>query len=114
MTTVEDIQTAIANLSPDELARLRTWLAQFQAAQPGSAVPAVADEPADATPTGGAKYPNITVRLSDLKGEVGPIIRRVSYALSDADVSDDEIEQYKEQAKASNPVSVTKRWVRVE
>jgi hypothetical protein len=32
MTTVEDIEKAIAELPPDELARLRAWLEEFEGA----------------------------------------------------------------------------------
>jgi hypothetical protein len=32
MTTVEDIERAVARLGPDELARFRVWFAEFEAA----------------------------------------------------------------------------------
>jgi hypothetical protein len=73
----------------------------------------VAERPA---PTdGGTKYPNIKVRLRDLGDDLGPILRRVSYAMADAGVDDAEIEQYKREVKQDdNPVAVAKRWVTVE
>ena len=33
MTTVEDIENAIAQLTPDELARLRAWFEEFEGAR---------------------------------------------------------------------------------
>lgn len=33
MTTIEDIEKAIAQLSPDELARLRAWFEEFEGAR---------------------------------------------------------------------------------
>ncbi len=116
MTTVEDIEKAIAALKPEEIERLRVWFAQFHPAQPGAASPEPAEPPAKTAPAGGSvRHPHVAVRLNDLKGEVGPIIRRVSYAMSDAGVGDDEIARYKDQVRAGgNPVAVTKRWVRVE
>jgi hypothetical protein len=33
MTTVEDIERAVAELAPDELARFRAWFAEFDAAR---------------------------------------------------------------------------------
>jgi hypothetical protein len=63
---------------------------------------------------GGTKYPNIKVRL-DQRDDVGPILRRVSYAMADAGIDDAEIEQYKREVKeANNPVAVARRWVTVE
>jgi hypothetical protein len=60
------------------------------------------------------KYPNISVKLADLGGEMWPILRRVSYALSDADIDEAEIEQYKAEVKAGgDPVAVSRRWVNV-
>lgn len=60
------------------------------------------------------KYPQIRVELSDLRGQMYPILRRVSYAMSDADIDDAEIERYKSEVKASNdPVGVSRRWVSV-
>jgi hypothetical protein len=65
--------------------------------------------------TGPSKYPHIKVDLADLRGQLWPILRRVSYAMSDADVNEDEIEQYKAEVKASSdPVAVSSRWVHVE
>jgi hypothetical protein len=40
--TLEEIQQAIAKLTPDERAKLRTWLAQFEAAQSGEIEPETA------------------------------------------------------------------------
>lgn len=62
-----------------------------------------------------AKYPQIRVALADLNGDMYPILRRVSYAMSDADIDDDEVERYKSEVKASeDPVGVSKRWVTVQ
>jgi hypothetical protein len=61
-----------------------------------------------------SRYPNITVELTDLGNQLWPILRRVSYAMSDADVDDAEIEQYKTEVKSSDdPVGVSRRWVHV-
>jgi Domain of unknown function (DUF6429) len=61
-----------------------------------------------------SKYPNIRVELADLGNQLWPILRRVSYAMSDADVDDAEIEQYKNEVKSSDdPVAVSRRWVQV-
>jgi hypothetical protein len=61
-----------------------------------------------------SKYPNIRVELADLGNQLWPILRRVSYAMSDADVDDAEIEQYKHEVKSSDdPVAVSRRWVHV-
>lgn len=72
-------------------------------------------EAAEAVASGPAKYPAISVELSDLGGEMWPILRRVSYAMSDADIDDDEIERYKSEVKeGSDPVAVSRRWVNVQ
>jgi hypothetical protein len=61
-----------------------------------------------------SRYPNIRVELADLGNQLWPILRRVSYAMSDADVDDAEIEQYKNEVKSSDdPVGVSRRWVHV-
>jgi hypothetical protein len=61
-----------------------------------------------------SKYPNITVELADLGNQLWPILRRVSYAMSDADVDDAEIEQYKNEVRSSDdPIGVSRRWVHV-
>jgi peptidoglycan hydrolase CwlO-like protein len=61
-----------------------------------------------------SRYPNIRVELADLGNQLWPILRRVSYAMSDADVDDAEIEQYKNEVKSSDdPIAVSKRWVQV-
>ena len=61
-----------------------------------------------------SKYPNITVELADLGNQLWPILRRVSYAMSDAGVNDALIEQYKNEMKSSDdPVAVSRRWVQV-
>ena len=60
------------------------------------------------------KFPDIRVELADLGRDMYPILRRVSYAMSDAGVDDDDIEQYKSEVKAGkDPVAVSKRWVSV-
>ncbi len=64
---------------------------------------------------GEARYPQIKVDLADLSGQLWPILRRVSYAMSDADVNEADIEQYKvEVRESSDPVAVSSRWVHVE
>ena len=69
---------------------------------------------AEAVASGPVKFPAITVDLADLSGEMWPILRRVSYAMSDADVDDAEIERYKSEVKeGSDPVGVSRRWVSV-
>jgi hypothetical protein len=61
-----------------------------------------------------SKYPNIRVELADLGNQLWPILRRVSYAMSDAGVNDAEIEQYKSEVKSGDdPVAVSRRWVQV-
>lgn len=62
-----------------------------------------------------SRYPHIKVKLADLGDQLWPILRRVSYAMSDAGVDDEEIERYKEEVKASgDPVGVSSRWVQVK
>ncbi len=64
---------------------------------------------------GQSRYPHIKVDLADLGDQLWPILRRVSYAMSDADVNEAEIEQYKVEVRASSdPVAVSSRWVQVE
>ena len=64
---------------------------------------------------GESRYPHIKVDLKDLDGQLWPILRRVSYAMSDADVNEADIEQYKVEVRASSdPVAVSSRWVHVE
>jgi len=64
---------------------------------------------------GQSRYPHIKVDLADLGDQLWPILRRVSYAMSDADVNEADIEQYKVEVKASSdPVGVSSRWVHVE
>ncbi len=64
---------------------------------------------------GQSRYPHIKVDLTELGDQLWPILRRVSYAMSDADVNEAEIEQYKVEVKASgDPVGVSSRWVHVE
>ena len=61
------------------------------------------------------KYPDISVDLAEMGDEMWPILRRVSYAMSDADIDEAEIEQYKSETKASDdPVGVSRRWVNVQ
>jgi len=110
MTTVEDIEKAIARLEPVDIDRLQVWFEQFRASrvEAAASVGSAADSRA-------VQYPDIAVRLGDLGTDIGSIIRRVSYAMSDANVSDAEIEQYKSQMKAeADPIAVTKRWVVVQ
>ena len=65
--------------------------------------------------SGQSRYPQIKVDLADLEGQLWPILRRVSYAMSDADVNEADIEQYKVEVRASSdPVAVSSRWVHVE
>lgn len=65
--------------------------------------------------TGPCKHPHIKVDLADLSGQLWPILRRVSYAMSDADVSEEEIERYKVEVRAGgDPVEISGRWVHVE
>ena len=62
-----------------------------------------------------SRYPHIKVKLVDLGDQLWPILRRVSYAMSDAGVDDEEIERYKEEVKASgDPVGVSSRWVHIK
>lgn len=64
---------------------------------------------------GPSKYPHIKVDLADLGDQLWPILRRVSYAMSDADVDEADIEQYKVEIRAGgDPVAVSSRWVHVE
>jgi hypothetical protein len=92
--------------TPDGLQRSKTLFNSMFAAPSPEAAPAF---------EGQAKYPNINVKLSDLGGEMWPILRRVSYAMSDAEIDDAEIEKYKSEVKASDdPVGVSRRWVSVQ
>lgn len=71
--------------------------------------------PSPAESSGQSRYPHIKVDLADLGDQLWPILRRVSYAMSDADVNEAEIEQYKAEVKAGgDPVAVSRRWVQVE
>ena len=64
---------------------------------------------------GQSRYPHVKVDLSDLDGQLWPILRRVSYAMSDADVNEADIEQYKVEVRAGgDPIAVSSRWVQVE
>ena len=64
---------------------------------------------------GQSRYPHIKVDLADLDDQLWPILRRVSYAMSDADVNEADIEQYKVEVRAGgDPVAVSSRWVHVE
>ena len=72
--------------------------------------------PASETPTplGSPKYPVVKVNLADLEDQLWPILRRVSYAMSDAGLDDGEIEKYKnEMTRSHDPVGVSRRWVHV-
>ena len=62
-----------------------------------------------------ARYPDVRVELADLGGQMFPILRRVSYAMSDAGIEDEVIERYKSAVKESDdPVGVSGRWVSVQ
>lgn len=94
-------------LTPDGLQRSKTL---FNAMFGAPSAPAASTEP-----SGPAKYPAISVDLADLNGDMWPILRRVSYAMSDADVDESDIEQYKSDMKdGSDPVAVSRRWVSVQ
>jgi len=96
-------------LTPDGLQRSKQLLEQLFAARAAEAPVPEASRTPRAT-----KYPDIRVELADLGRDMYPILRRVSYAMSDAGVDDDVIEQYKSEVKASkDPVAVSKRWVSV-
>jgi hypothetical protein len=78
--------------------------------------PEVADLPASENPAPayGPKYPNVRVSLAGLEDQFWPILRRVTYAMSDADLDDAEIERYKNEMKDSrDPVGVSRRWVEI-
>jgi hypothetical protein len=82
---------------------------------PSAAAPRAKDESPEVRLTaGGIKHPNVRVRLRDLDNKLGPVLRRVSYALSDAGVSDEEIERYKAEVRAGDPSKVSRRWVGVD
>jgi len=66
------------------------------------------------TPSVGTRYPDIKVHLADLEGRLWPILRRVSYAMSDSGIEDAEIEKYKNEMRDSqDPVGVSRRWISV-
>ncbi len=95
--------------TPEGLQRSKELLQSLFAGRPAVATASVAP-----TTPGATKYPDIRVELADLGREMYPILRRVSYAMSDAGVDDDDIEQYKSEVRASkDPVAVSKRWVSV-
>ncbi len=99
---------ASVTFTPDGLQRSKQLLESLFASRPAEA-PA-----AETVQLQAAKYPEITVEIADLGGEMYPILRRVSYAMSDADVDEAEIEKYKSEVKASDdPVGVSRRWVNV-
>lgn len=94
-------------LTPDGLRRSRELLEAMFTKRPTEQL----SQPPSAEPS---KYPNIRVELADLGNQLWPILRRVSYAMSDADVDDAEIEQYKNEVKSGDdPVAVSRRWVQV-
>lgn len=104
-----DASAESVTFTPDGLQRAKQLLEQLFASHPAEA-PA-AEEPRTPRAT---KYPDIRVELADLGRDLYPILRRVSYAMSDAGVDDEVIEQYKSEVKASkDPVAVSKRWVSV-
>ena len=66
------------------------------------------------TPSVGPKHPDIKVHLADLDDQLWPILRRVSYAMSDAGIDDAEIEKYKNEMRGSHdPVGVSRRWIHI-
>jgi len=66
------------------------------------------------TPSVGPKHPDIKVYLADLEDQLWPILRRVSYAMSDAGIDDAEIERYKSEMRGSHdPVGVSRRWIHI-
>ena len=68
----------------------------------------------NSTPSVGPRYPDIKVRLADLDDQPWPILRRVSYAMSDAGIDDAEIERYKSEMRDSrDPVGVSRRWIHI-
>jgi hypothetical protein len=96
-------------LTPDGLQRSKKLFNSLFAAPSAEAVAS------GTVASGPVKYPAITVALADLGGEMWPILRRVSYAMSDAEIDDAEIERYKEEMKAGDdPVGVSRRWVNVQ
>jgi hypothetical protein len=95
--------------TPDGLQRSKQLLESLFVSRPAEAPASEAPRTARS-----AKYPDIRVELADLGRDMYPILRRVSYAMSDAGVDDDDIEQYKSEVKASkDPVGVSRRWVSV-
>ena len=104
-----DASADSVTFTPDGLQRSKQLLEQLFAMRAAEAPASEAPRTPRAT-----KYPDIRVELADLGREMYPILRRVSYAMSDAGVDDDDIEQYKSEVKASkDPVAVSKRWVSV-
>lgn len=104
-----DASAESVTFTPDGLQRSKQLLEQLFASRPAEA-PAF-EEPRTPRAT---KYPDIRVELADLGRDMYPILRRVSYAMSDAGVDDEVIEQYKSEVKASkDPVAVSRRWVSV-
>lgn len=104
-----DASPESVTFTPDGLQRSKQLLEQLFAARAAEAPATESSRTPRAT-----KYPDIRVELADLGRDMYPILRRVSYAMSDAGVDDDDIEQYKSEVKASkDPVAVSKRWVSV-
>jgi uncharacterized protein DUF6429 len=99
-------------LTPEGVQRSKELFDAMFAERPARAAEMGSKEPAGAARS--PKYPHVKVDLTDLGDQVWPILRRVSYAMSDADVDDAEIEQYKNEVKSSaDPVGVSRRWVRI-
>ena len=75
----------------------------------------IAASSGEAGTEGGVRFPNVRVRLRDLDDKLGPILRRVSYAMRDAGVDEAEIDKYKEAVRAArSPAAASRRWVRVD
>jgi len=65
-------------------------------------------------PPAGPRHPDIKVDLADLDDQLWPILRRVSYAMSDAGIDDAEIEKYKDEMRGSHdPVGVSRQWIHI-
>jgi hypothetical protein len=106
---IESPDSEAVTFTPDGLRRSKQLFESM------FAIRAAEQSASEASQTGQpARYPDIKVELADLGGQMFPILRRVSYALSDAGIDDDAIEQYKSEVKASDdPIGVSRRWVSV-
>jgi hypothetical protein len=124
MSSDPDMRKSLAEVSDlmrqaglDEAA-VAAVAARWLAGSPSSTSPAgddpAAERGAEMHAGGSVKHPNVRVRLSDIGADAGAIIRRVSYAMSDAGIEDAEIERYKDEVRAGgNAINVTRRWVQV-